>query len=214
MGSSRKKTLALILTTAIVLTAQPIAVYAEEAEKDEKIEEEVSTITNIMNTGNRDATYSAYFEKHGSKNHPRKEIVIEAKDGVTSKGIEGIEPVYEITDYEGKTDCFVWTNNRGNVTYDFEVEEAGLYNLELLYYTISGASTTVDIGLRLDGEYPFTACNDISLDRYWKDASEIKKDSKDNELKPTQVELDMWVTYPLKDKEGLFNDRYIFYLEK
>ena len=78
MGSSRKKTLALILTTAIVLTAQPIAVYAEEAEKDEKIEEEVSTITNIMNTGNRDATYSAYFEKHGSKNHPRKEIVIEA----------------------------------------------------------------------------------------------------------------------------------------
>lgn len=214
LGSSRKKTLALILTTAIVLTAQPIAVYAEEAEKDEKIEEEVSTITNIMNTGNRDATYSAYFEKHGSKNHPRKEIVIEAKDGVTSKGIEGIEPVYEITDYEGKTDCFVWTNNRGNVTYDFEVEEAGLYNLELLYYTISGASTTVDIGLRLDGEYPFTACNDISLDRYWKDASEIKKDSKDNELKPTQVELDMWVTYPLKDKEGLFNDPYIFYLEK
>ena len=214
LGSSRKKTLALILTTAIILTAQPTVVFAAEAEKDEKIEEEVSTITNIMNTGNRDATYSAYFEKYGSKNRPDKEIVIEAKDGVTSKGIEGVEPVYEITDYEGQADCFVWTNNRGNVTYDFEVEEAGIYSLELFYYTISGASTSVDIGLRLDGEYPFTACNDISLDRYWKDASEIKPDSKDNELKPTQIELDMWVTYPLKDKEGLFNDPYIFYLEK
>ncbi len=211
MGNRRKRTLAFILTAAIVLTAQPISIFAEN---NEAAEEEVSTITNIMNTGNRDATYSAYYEKYGSMNKPDKEIVIEAKNGVTGIGVEGVEPVYEITDYEGKSDCFVWTNNRGTVTYTFDVEETGIYNLELLYYTISGASTTIDIGMRIDGEYPFVACNDISLDRYWEDASEIKKDSKDNELKPTQQELDMWITYPVKDKEGLFNYPYIFYLEK
>lgn len=212
MGTRKKRILAFILTAAVALSMQP-AIYAENTE--EAVEEsEVSTITNIMNTGNRDSTYSAYYEKHGSDKKPNAEIVIEAKKAVCGADADGVEPVYEITDYEGEKDCFVWTNNRGEVSFDFEVAETGIYNMELFYYTISGGSTTIDIGIKIDGEYPFTACNDISLDRYWEDASEIKKDSKDNELKPTQKEKDMWVTYPVKDKEGLFNEPYFFYLEE
>ncbi len=227
MGNKKKRILAVILSAAILMTMQPV-VYAEEetteetagaettavSEADNEGEEEVSTITNIMSTGDRENTYSAYYEKHKDKNAPKKEIVIDAATGTVGEDISGILPEYTIEEYEKVEDCFVWTNNRGTVTYEFNVEEAGIYNLEFYYYTIAGKSTTIDVGLQIDGEYPFTACKDITLDRYWEDASEIRKDSKDNELKPTQVEKDKWINYPVKDKEGLFNYPYIFYLDE
>ena len=117
MGTRKKRILAFILTAAVALSMQP-AIYAENTE--EAVEEsEVSTITNIMNTGNRDSTYSAYYEKHGSDKKPNAQIVIEAKKAVCGADADGVEPVYEITDYEGEKDCFVWTNNRGEVSFDF-----------------------------------------------------------------------------------------------
>lgn len=224
MGNNKKRILAAVLSAAMILTMQPV-VYAEEettetagsttaavpAAGDEG--EEVSTITNIMSTGDRENAYSSYYDRHSGKTAPDKEIVIDASTGVPGADIEGEVPEYTIEEYEKVEDCFVWTNNRGTVTFDFTVEETGIYNMEFYYYTIAGASTTIDVGIRIDDEYPFTACKDITLDRYWKDGSAIRKDSKDNELKPTQVEKDKWVTYTVKDKEGLFNNPYIFYLE-
>ncbi|MBQ8411203.1 MAG: ABC transporter substrate-binding protein, partial [Ruminiclostridium sp.] len=220
MGNKKRRILAVILSAAILMTSQPV-VYAEEGTTEtttgaetavsaaDNEGEEVSTITNIMSTGDRENTYSAYFTRHSEKNAPKKEIVINASEGEVSEGAE-----YAIEEYEKVEDCLVWTSNGDTVTYNFTVEETGIYNLEMYYYTIAGKSTTIDIGIMIDGEYPFTACKDITLDRYWEDASEIRKDSKDNELKPTQKEKDKWVTYALKDKEGLFNDPYIFYLEE
>ena len=215
MGN-KKKTLAVLLTAAMLLTMQSFPAYAEndtsQTLSEEEEESEVSTIKNIMNTGNRDAAYSAYYERHKDDPFPTDKITIDAATGVPGKDAAGNDPLFEITDYMNQESCVVWTNNRGTFTYDFNVEKAGNYSLEFFYYTLSGGSTTIDVGILIDGEYPFTACNDITLDRYWEDATEIKKDSKDNELKPTQIEKDMWVTYPVKDKEGLFNDPYFFNL--
>ena len=114
-------------------------------------------------------------------------------------------------------DTIKWKNDKLTLTYKFTVPETGLYNLEAIYYPVSGtetSNTVLDIGLKLDGEYPFTAAKDLTLDRYWKDESEIKRDGKDNDLRPGQITYDCWVKYPIKDKEGLYNDPYFFYLEK
>ena len=208
----KKKILAIFLTAAMMLSSQTFPSFAENSGGQSEESAEVSTIKNIMNTGNKDSAYSAYYEKYKDSAFPKAEIVIDAVSGVEGKDVYGELPVAERIDYRGQEQCLVWTNNRGTFEYDFEVEKAGNYCLEFFYYTIAGGSTTVDVGIKIDGEYPFTACNDITLDRYWEDASEIKRDSKDNELKPTQIEKDMWVTYPVKDKEGLFNEPYFFNL--
>lgn len=119
-----------------------------------------------------------------------------------------------------KTDNFTsikWKSDKLTLTYEFEVEETGNYNLEFIYYPIGGSetkNTVLDIGLRIDGEYPFTATQDLTLDRYWKDDGEISRDSKDNDIRPGQKTYDCWISYPIKDKEGLYNDPYFFYLEK
>lgn len=209
----KKRITAILLTAAMLLTTQTFPAYAEnDSSASANGTGEVSTITNLMNTGNRDAAYSAYYERHKNDKFPKKEILIEGKDGTPGTDLKGRLPKIEVIDLEGEKECLSWTENDGEISFDFDVEEAGNYCLEMYYYTYSGGSTTVDVGIKIDGEYPFTACNDITLDRYWKDAHEIKKDSKDNELKPTQTEKDMWVTYPIKDKEGLFNAPYFFNL--
>ena len=209
--SNKKKISAILLSAAMILTAQTFPASADD-EIDKILTQEASTINNVMSTGGKENAYSAYYEKHCNDAFPKKEIVIEGKDGERSATKDGEMPLVEKTDYSGQTECLVWTNNRGFLSYEFNVEEAGNYCLEFFYYTLSGKSTTVDLGIIIDGDYPFNACKDITLDRFWEDASEIRKDSKDNELKPTQVEKDMWVTYPVKDKEGLFNQPYFFNL--
>ena len=222
---NKKKTLAVFLSAAMLLTMQSFPAFAEteNAETDENVQtltiekeedkdDSGSTIKNIMNTGNRDAAYSAYYERHKNDVFPKTEIVIEAASGSLETDEKGNTPKASVSDYMNQEQCLIWDNSRGNVTYEFDVEQAGNYSLEFFYYTIAGKTTTIDVGVKIDDEYPFTACNDITLDRYWEDESDIRKDSRDNELKPTQVQKDMWIRYPVKDKEGLFNYPYFFNL--
>lgn len=148
--------------------------------------------------------------------------IMPALEEITSEisdGYNGIKAFLE-EDTDLKTDHYStikWKSDKLTLTYEFNVEETGLYNLETIYYPIEGnesKNTVLDIGLKIDGEYPFAAAQDITLDRYWKDEREITRDSKDNDLRPGQVTYDCWIKYPIKDKEGLYNEPYYFYLEK
>ena len=137
MGKKKRIT-AILLTAAMILSMQSFPAFADnETAASEEEQSEISTITNIMNTGNRDNAYSAYYEKYRDDKFPKKEIVIEAKDATAGKDSGGEDPLYEITDYSGQEDCLVWTNNRGTLTYDFEVSDPGNFRLSLYYYTIS-----------------------------------------------------------------------------
>lgn len=149
-------------------------------------------------------------------------VIAPALEEITQKsgdGYNGIKAFLE-EDTDLKTDHYStlkWKSDKLTLTYEFNVEETGLYNLEAIYYPIEGSeskNTVLDIGLKIDGEYPFTAAQDITLDRYWKDEGEITRDNKDNDLRPGQVTYDCWIKYPIKDKEGLYNEPYYFYLEK
>lgn len=213
-----KKSLAWIVTLSILAT---MPVYADNEKTEEaeltvaSADSESSINQNAVSAGDRSKYYANYLNSHADAAKPDKEIVIEAaKDYTTEADSTGVEPKLEVKDYEGVEDTLVWTNHGGTVNYTFEVPETGLYNLELLYYTISGQNTVVELAMKIDGDYPFTAAKTFTLDRYWQDESAIGKDVRDNDIRPGQMEYDMWVTYPIKDKEGLFNEPYFFYLEK
>lgn len=210
-----KKTLACV-TAASMLCGMPI--YAEgggSGTATDASDNGGSTLNESLVAGvSRSDTYSSYINSHADAAHPKQEIVINASDYVgVSADPNGTEPDIEVTDYEGESGVLVWTNHGGVIDYEFNVPETGLYNLELLYYTISGSNTVIELAMQIDGEYPFSAAKTFTLDRYWKDESPIGKDGRDNDVRPGQTEHDMWVTYPIKDKEGLFNDPYFFYLE-
>lgn len=114
------------------------------------------------------------------------------------------------------TGAIKWKKDGLTLTYEFTVEESGNYNLEMIYFPIAGTESTntvLEMGLKIDGNYPFTTAKALTLDRLWKDESSIKRDNKDNDLRPGQITYDCWMQYPIKDKEGLYNNPYYFYLE-
>lgn len=214
MNIMLKKMLA-VTVSAGMLAGMPVYVSADEP--SERSGSSGSSINESLVAGmSREDTYASYINSHSDAAYPKQKIVIDAKD-YKSLGADqyGIESGAEVKDFEGETGVLLWPNHGGTAEYEFEVPETGLYNLEMFYYTIAGNNTVVEYAMQLDGEYPFSAAKTFSLDRYWQDEEGgIRQDSRDNDIRPGQVEYDTWITYPIKDKEGLFNNPYFFYLEK
>lgn len=208
-----KKTLAVLTAASLLLGTAPV--HAEGSEASGNAADGGSSLNESLVVGvSRSDTYSSYINSHADAAYPKQEIVINASDYVSlSADSANTRPEVEVKEFEGEQDVLVWTNHGGAVEYEFDVAETGLYNLEMLYYTISGSNTVIEMAMQIDGEYPFSAAKTFTLDRYWKDESAIGKDGRDNDVRPGQTEYDTWVTYPIKDKEGLFNDPYFFYLE-
>ena len=244
--SRMKRIIAGMLSVTTIMSSVIISTPAAGAEETQSGTTTDSSVSSIEIAG-IDGKYSKYYNDYLNQGvaKPDKEITIYASDytggtidgeafqkGSTDEAItSAVETIKENngfqnlknflaenTELEATTlDAIKWKNDKLTLTYKFTVAETGLYNLEAIYYPISGketSNTVLDIGLKLDGEYPFTAAKDLTLDRYWKDESEIKRDGKDNDLRPGQITYDCWVKYPIKDKEGLYNDPYFFYLEK
>lgn len=220
MKNKLKKLLALTLSVSILVT-MPIYVSADSGDaaqttKPDAAADSESSINESLVAGlSRDDAYSHYLSKYADQARPKTEVVINAKDYKSLyKDENGNVSGAEVKELEGEKDVLVWPNHGGSADFEFTVDETGLYNLEMFYYTLSGSNTVIEYAMKLDGEYPFSAAKTFTLDRYWVDKNPITQDSRDNDIRPGLKEYDMWVTYPIKDKEGLFNAPYSFYLEK
>lgn len=209
-----RKLLAVCVAASMLNVGNVFTVHAESDSGNKKDGAESSSSINqdLVVGVSRGDTYASYFGSHSDAGYPEKEVVIDAKNYTAVKDENGVMPQVSTKEFEGEKDAAVWTNHGGTLEYEFTVTETGLYNLEMFYYTISGNNTVIELAMKIDGEYPFSAAKTFTLDRYWKDESAITKDSRDNDIRPGQVEYDTWVTYPIKDKEGLFNEPYFFYL--
>ncbi|MGN0687922.1 MAG: extracellular solute-binding protein [Oscillospiraceae bacterium] len=153
--------------------------------------------------------YKSYIENHADAPKPMKDVVVDVQN-YTADGVD-----VEIKDFQGEEDCVAWFDSKGAVSWSFNVETAGLYNLEMFYYPVAGQNTTVEVGLKIDGKNPFDEVKLVELDRYWHSQTSIEFDErKKNQKRPPQVEYDCWVTYPIKDKDGLINTPYFFYLDE
>lgn len=154
--------------------------------------------------------YKNYIEKYVNEPKPMEEIVVNVTDFTAADGA-----ITEVKDFEGYEDCVSWLDSEGTITWKFNVKTPGLYNMEMFYYPIAGQNTTVEVDLKIDGENPFDEVRLVELDRYWKSKTAIEYDArKKNQKRPPQVEYDCWVTYPIKDKDGLINTPYFFYLSE
>lgn len=218
---TNKKALASVLAASVF-----VGVFAGTAVFPATAADGIVTTGNInqslLGAESRDRVYSNYIKNYAGAPLPMESITIEAKDYIATAPDEvtGGSPVLTVGEYEGVADSLFWHNSEGDITYTFSVRTSGLYCLESNYYPTSEidaltgevSSNTIELGFLLDGDFPFMAAKTFSLDRLWADSSAIRKDSKDNELRPTQKKYDEWMNEPVKDKEGLFNEPYSIYL--
>lgn len=154
-------------------------------------------------------SYEAYLSSHGDAVHPQTEIVIYGGD--FTKATEGFQ---RLEDYEGLGNACAMTLEEGSITYEVEAGEAGLYNLELVYYPVEGKNNKIARTLLINGQVPYSNAQYLEFSRIWESAGEIVPDVRGNDVRPKQREAPEWMDVYVKDSEGFYREALQFYFEK
>lgn len=124
---------------------------------------------------------------------------------------------YAAADMEGLTQSggILWTQGKGSLTYEFQVEEAGLYHVQLTYYPDVTGTQTILRNLYINGKLPFDACEDIVINRLWvDDTKNWLGNTNGNQAAPTQVQAEgPGVAYLSSESPDALGS-YMFYFEK
>lgn len=151
-------------------------------------------------------TYDAYLSRYA------KEYVSNKADRIALKASQ-----YSETDMKGlkEEDGIVWTQDEGSISYDFNVAEAGLYYIQLTYYTDTSSTQTILRNVYVNGELPFDDCEDISINRLWVDDNKNwLMNTKGNQAAPTQVQEEGPAQACIDSNDCDVIGNYMFYFEK
>jgi hypothetical protein len=155
-------------------------------------------------------SYEDYLAKYPNAARPDAEVNISA-EMYTDTDIPNLEV---LEDFQGSVGKSIITPEEGYVEWEAEIPQAGFYNIEINYYPIKGRSAAIERELMINGEVPFSRARYFSFSRVWVDAHEIRRDNRDNDLRPRQIEEPAWMTACLEDYMGYYNEPYLFYFKQ
>ena len=149
--------------------------------------------------------YAEYLKALESRTMSSQEIqltpgLITGKETVNV--IEGIDNV--------STPC-VETDESGYVEYSFDVTEAGFFNINLQYYNKTGKGSSIVRCLKIDGDIPFEEARELYFRRIFTNSEPVKRDKADNDIRPSQKEVQKWQTVDFTDASGFYSEPLKFY---
>lgn len=102
------------------------------------------------------------------------------------------------------------TGDVGSITWAFNVAEAGCYNLQVGYIATPGTTSDIQRRVLIDGEAPYSAMDQISFKRIWRDEDIRLKNG--NEIRPNADEIHAVQTVFLEDYDRRSGAPLIVYL--
>lgn len=158
----------------------------------------------------RQTSYTNYVKKYADAARPDQTVEVLGKDydpaSVTDAQIT-------VTTVDGEKDVMQWANQEGSVSWTVNIPETGVYNIKMIYEALESNTNDVEFSLLIDGESPYATASRITLSKRWINESEIKQDSRQNDIRPGQISTPCWQETPLEDIDGLFNEPLEFYME-
>lgn len=158
----------------------------------------------------RQTSYTNYVKKYTDAARPDQTVEVLGKDydpaSVTDAQIT-------VTTVDGENDVMQWANQEGSVSWTVNIPETGVYNIKMIYEALESNTNDVEFSLLIDGESPYATASRITLSKRWINESEIKQDSRQNDIRPGQISTPCWQEIPLEDIDGLFNEPLEFYME-
>lgn len=158
----------------------------------------------------RQTSYTNYVKKYADAARPDQTVEVLGKDydpaSVTDAQIT-------VTTVDGENDVMQWANQEGSVSWTVNIPETGVYNIKMIYEALESNTNDVEFSLLIDGESPYATASRITLSKRWINESEIKQDSRQNDIRPGQISTPCWQETPLEDIDGLFKEPLEFYME-
>ena len=116
-----------------------------------------------------------------------------------------------------KKDGLFWAREDGSAQWTVTAPEAAWYTVALTYSGIEvegGTSSDIELGLRVNGEYPYKEAQRFVLPRIWVNDGPVREDTKGNQFAPEQKEEYTAQKYPMRDVNGFVADDLRVYLKK
>ncbi len=213
------RTLAVVVAFALLASLTPVYGYSA----GEKTRLDYEDILEGYSVDESIPTYRDYIESQ-PQSRPDAVIEIEAADYVSYEAGGTVAEAEVYADYEGQAGDSVLTEEDAVIEFSVNVEEAGLYDLSLLYYPVEGKSSDIQRSFFVDGELPYRELSTVEFQRIWTntvaDAAQKaglsepvwEKDNQGNDLKPTMIEIPEWVEAFLYDSDGYITERLSLYL--
>ena len=144
-------------------------------------------------------SYETYIGKYASAAPGSGEIKISAAGYASCEG--------EVV----RSEDSVKTGDDSAVTWNFNVQDEGLYQLEIDYFPTVYKGGPIERTVLIDGEIPFSEAAFIELSRVYVDG-EITENRKGDDINPEQIEKPRKLTYSLSDPEGFVPGRLSVFL--
>ncbi len=196
MRSRKIRFLTMVMVIALLTAQLPIHSLAVE------LDNENETLADFEDTLNYTAdvlSYREYITEYKDVVHPDEKYEITADSYTMCEGMS----VHIENNYEGMSGVSVYTEERGMLQYNVEVEKEGLYRIALVYYPVEGKNASIQRSVFIDGKLPYQELSMVEFSRVWVNESEDwKVDNQGNELKANQVEAPEWIVGDCYDKEG------------
>lgn len=196
MHNLRLKKIIAVLAAAFI-TATSLSSFTVSSEEEAQTQSEVT-----LDSGDYDLDSGDY------------ELYLKENSDVTTAALD-VSSVDEIpknskTDIaDGKEGAFL-SKGQKSLTYTFNVETAGRYNISVDYYALAGKGKDIVFSLEIDGKLPFKEAEKVKLSRVFKDAGEIERDQNGNDLRPSQTESFRWNNAVLYNTDGYYDEPYSF----
>ena len=146
----------------------------------------------------RQTSYTNYVKKYTDAARPDQTVEVLGKDydpaSVTDAQIT-------VTTVDGENDVMQWANQEGSVSWTVNIPETGVYNIKMIYEALESNTNDVEFSLLIDGESPYATASRITLSKRWINESEIKQDSRQNDIRPGQISTPCWQETPLEPLE-------------
>ncbi len=110
-----------------------------------------------------------------------------------------------------RDDQGVITQERGSITWNFYVEEAGFYNIELSYLPLEGTKSQIKRILHIDGESSHSGLRQLVFNRMFTDSNSVPEVKNKNEVRPKALELFQEQTVYIEDSQRRSAQPYKFY---
>ena len=158
----------------------------------------------------RQTSYTNYVKKYTDAARPDQTVEVLGKD-YDPASVKDAQ--ITVTTVDGENDVMQWANQEGSVSWTVNIPETGVYNIKMIYEALESNTNDVEFSLLIDGESPYATASRITLSKRWINESEIKQDSRQNDIRPGQISTPCWQETPLEDIDGLFNEPLEFYME-
>ena len=153
--------------------------------------------------------YDDFLEKY--KDVKRPQAIVEFRLDEEKSGAVNL-----VTDYVDGMSQGVYTEQGDITTWTVEVQEEGLYAIELEYVAEYDRGSIIQRNFYLNGEIQHAGAENIEFKRIYVDNPDDigKRDQHNNEIRPSQLEIKKLQKTYIQDSLGYYDEPYLFYLHK